>query len=287
MTAPAWPPAAGCAAPGGPAGSAACPHGGLAGERVAGRSPRWPPAGRSAGSWPARRPGTAARCSAPRTAAPGPARAGADAAWLQRRSPTTTGRPASRAMVSQVRGAVAASSTAQRTQHRRSLSGQVQEDVFQGAPLATSSRTRTPAPTSSWLSCSGGIAVRRARQLVAVRVDAAVPGDAASTRLRAVGVGRVDSDPPGRGQQVGRRGPGRPAGRWPSWRPGCRSARPRRAGGWTGTPWCPARTSSTNSERISWMPWGSRPLVGSSSTRRRGVRSNAAASPRRWRMPSE
>ena len=39
--------------------------------------------------------------------------------------------------------------------------------------------------------------------------------------------------------------------------------------------------------RISWMPCGSSPLVGSSRTSSRGPRSSAAARPSRWRMPSE
>ena len=52
-----------------------------------------------------------------------------------------------------------------------------------------------------------------------------------------------------------------------------------RAGGWTGRPSSRRGCRSSSSSRISWMPCGSRPLVGSSSTSSRGRRSSAAARP--------
>jgi hypothetical protein len=49
----------------------------------------------------------------------------------------------------------------------------------------------------------------------------------------------------------------------------------------------PSELSFSSSSRISWIPCGSRPFVGSSSTSSRGRRTSAAASPSRCRMPSE
>ena len=49
----------------------------------------------------------------------------------------------------------------------------------------------------------------------------------------------------------------------------------------------PSAAKSRSSVRSQRMPWGSRPLTGSSSTSTAGSSSSAAARPSRWRMPSE
>ena len=125
-------------------------------------------------------------------------------------------------------------------------------------------RPGRPAPTSRRSAPPG-----RRRGPAAGR-----PVDADSTARRAAhapGRRPACAPRPGRSAAAARpAAPAAPAGRGRGRRPGCTSARPRRAGGWTGRSWCRRRCSSSSSSRISRMPCGSRPLVGSSSTSSRG-----------------
>jgi hypothetical protein len=88
--------------------------------------------------------------------------------------------------------------------------------------------------------------------------------------------------PPGAGSRAdprppAARGRARPPGR--TWPP------PRPAGGSRRTPWCPRRSAAGAGWRMSRMPPGSSPLVGSSSTRSSGAPSSASAMPSRCRIP--
>ncbi len=151
--------------------------------------------------------------------------------------------------------------------------------VRRSAPI---SATRMPSPTSCALSAAGVDVPHD--QPVAVAVHSTPPSSSATTRS---GVGRADQRPGRSAPAAWPARPARPAGRGPSRRPGCTAPPPRPAGGWTGRPWCRPAFSSTSRSRISRMPRGSRPLVGSSRISSRGLRSSAAASPSRCRMPSE
>ena len=63
--------------------------------------------------------------------------------------------------------------------------------------------------------------------------------------------------------------------------------RPPAAGGSRAAPSCRRRRGRRISARMSRIPAGSRPVAGSSRISSRGLRSSAAAMPRRWRMPCE
>ena len=106
------------------------------------------------------------------------------------------------------------------------------------------------------------------------------------TAIGRVDVGRVDHQPAGRGEEVLDRVLRHEAALRHHRRAGADQldlaeevARQEHGGA--------AAASSANRARISRMPCGSRPLVGSSSTSSLGWRMSAAARPRRWRMPSE
>ena len=85
---------------------------------------------------------------------------------------------------------------------------------------------------------AGRVVVPDEQQVAVALLDPAV-----EHRCGQVGVGRPHQQPPGRRLQGGRAPPAARAGRAAAHRPGCTGSRPRRAGGWTGRPWCRRRSA--------------------------------------------
>ena len=146
---------------------------------------------------------------------------------------------------------------AARPSHRR---GRPPPGVRRSAPT---SLTRTPRPTSA----------RRGPRRVGTAPPAGrrrgwPPGRRAG---RPRGRGRACAAACGRWARAGR--PARPAaraGRGRGRRPGCTAARPRLSRWLDTNSVVPAAFMASSSSRTSWMPCGSRPFVGSSSTSSRG-----------------
>ena len=179
------------------------------------------------------------------------------------------------------------SRTAGRSRARSGAAGQARGRRPPASAARGPARGRgRPGSTSRLLTASAGSPLRWTRRWCLVQP---LDGDAAGAQEGRGHrrVGRLDAQDARSAPAARPPGPGPRGDRWPSSPPGCRSAPPRPGGGWTGTPSSPPATRSTNSVRSSWMPCGSRPLVGSSRISRRGCRSSAAARPRRWRMPIE
>ena len=285
---PAWPPAAGSARPAGSAGSAACPPAPRRRSRRR-RRPRPRPAGTAAARSPAPPAGTASRWSAPPRGTPAPGRAAAPMPVTATSTATSVGSAFSSRIVTQVRGRGAPACTSSTADHRlpsrrwcraRSRRPRARPPPATAA-RAPSSCTRTPRATSLALRSAGSVARTTSRS----PSRASTPPSSSADDGR--GVGGAHDRPAGGRLQRRPAPPAAPAGRGRARRRGCTSARPRPAGGWTGRSSCRVRAAPRSSSRISRMPCGSRPLVGSSSTSSRGWRSSAPARPSRWRIPSE
>ena len=139
--------------------------------------------------------------------------------------------------------------------------GRREHDLLEGAALGRELDHAHPGRDQQRVEVGGS----STRTSSAVRRRAARPGRrAARGPCPTSGVRTYDAA--GRPLQRLELAPGAPAVRGRARRRGCTSARPRRAGGWTGRSSCPAALSASSSSRISRMPCGSRPLVGSSRT---------------------
>ena len=250
----------------------------LARRRVPGRPPPPRPAGTAAARWPARRSRTATRWPSRPTgtpALPGPRR---DPGRRRAAPATIVGSRLSRPIVTQVRrrpNSLRSSTTDQRatSSGRRAAVRSAMTSSSGAALRRRARRTRTPAATRRALRSAGSVPRTTSRSPSRCST---VPS---SRRVRRVGVRGLDDGPAGRRPQrrevLLEHEP--TAVEQPD--PGAQLARPRPAGGSTGRPSCRRRCSSCSSSRISRMPCGSRPLVGSSSTSSSGWRSSAAGQP--------
>ena len=244
------------------------------------RPPRW--AGTAAARRRGRPAGTACRRSARRTGTAGRCPGRGARSVTASRTATRVGRATSIPMITQVRG------------RRTSLTS--------STPI-----TAPPGPQRD-----GSPRARPARGR-GVRARARRPGRRSPTRCRfrpAASSARTSSRSPstcddGSSEQgVARSGvrgvarATRPVGRSRASSRSCRTSRPRSrtptrvhscsisASRWLDRKMVvPPGLSASSSSRISWMPCGSRPLVGSSRMSSRGRRISAAARPSRWRMP--
>ena len=160
--------------------------------------------------------------------------------------------------------------------------GRRQHHLLEGPPLGRSSRTRTPAATSTRVQL-GRVGVRgraAGRRREARPGRRAAPRAAAGSGVRTTAAGRARVSA---ARSLLQHQPAR--GRSP--RPGCTAARPRRAGGWTGRPSCRPRCSSSSSVADLADALRVQPVGRLVEHQQPGRRSSAAASPSRCRMPSE